>query len=384
MGKMQLKLLTPILIIIFVKVCFAGPAASFDQFDQQGSEYQYEDNDIFENSDLGETEGSESESVKAVEEGNGGEEGEDEKGEEQKKEEEEKEGNGGDDREDEDDQDQDEEGKKEDGEDEKDEERKKEDKEEDEKDEDQHEEEKEDEEDEEEKKEKKEEEKEEEEKKEEEEEADEKEEEEEDGNKNKEEEEREENEEKMEDGGGVYTSTFKYIGNYLYKQLQKEVEKAKTRDELFTAEEMEQIKEKEEMELEETETKEKEITNEGRNKENNKDNFEKLWRLEEEEAWENVPLEYLHPTDLRLGQYSAKWADLFWEKPSLPDHIIVDFYTVLCFQPEFEQHIERAFTNGPETRIRLSGLEIGTMYECDVRVGLANRKAFGRIFSFCF
>ena len=84
-------------------------------------------------------------------------------------------------------------------------------------------------------------------------------------------------------------------------------------------------------------------------------------------------MQFLQPTGLRLGLHSGTFADLSWDSPtSLPDNIVIDFYTVLCFQPEFEQHIEKAFTNGPEAKIRLSGLEMGTLYECDVRASLTN------------
>ena len=84
-------------------------------------------------------------------------------------------------------------------------------------------------------------------------------------------------------------------------------------------------------------------------------------------AW-NVPMTNLHPTGLRLGQHSSSWANLFWEAPPLPDHIIVANYSVLCFQPEYEHFLQSVSTPGPETEIRLSGLEMGTMYQCDVRV----------------
>jgi len=93
---------------------------------------------------------------------------------------------------------------------------------------------------------------------------------------------------------------------------------------------------------------------------------EKLRRMEWTKAWD-VPLTNLHPTGLRLGQFSSTWANLFWEAPPLPDHIIVANYSVTCFQPEFEHTLESVSTGGPETSIRLSGLEMGTMYQCDVR-----------------
>jgi len=93
---------------------------------------------------------------------------------------------------------------------------------------------------------------------------------------------------------------------------------------------------------------------------------EKLRKMEWTNAW-NVPLTNLHPTGLRLGQFSSTWANLFWEAPPLPDHIIVANYTVTCFQPEFEHYLESVCTEGNDTSIRLSGLEMGTMYQCDVR-----------------
>ena len=97
-------------------------------------------------------------------------------------------------------------------------------------------------------------------------------------------------------------------------------------------------------------------------------------------------LQFLQPTGLRLGLHSGTFADLSWDSPtSLPDNIVIDFYTVLCFQPEFEQHIEKAFTNGPEAKIRLSGLEMGTLYECDVRASLTNWRKKGTVgFSILF
>ena len=84
-------------------------------------------------------------------------------------------------------------------------------------------------------------------------------------------------------------------------------------------------------------------------------------------AW-NVPMTNLHPTGLRLGQHSSSWANLIWEAPPLPDDVIVVNYSVLCFQPEYEHFLQSVSTPGPETEIRLSGLEMGTMYQCDVRV----------------
>ena len=95
-------------------------------------------------------------------------------------------------------------------------------------------------------------------------------------------------------------------------------------------------------------------------------------------AW-NVPLTNLHPTGLRLGQFSSTWANLFWEAPPLPDHIIVANYTVTCFQPEFNNYLESVSTEGPDTSIRLSGLEMGTMYQCKVRVSFTIGFTFGWI-----
>ena len=93
-------------------------------------------------------------------------------------------------------------------------------------------------------------------------------------------------------------------------------------------------------------------------------------------AWD-VPLTNLHPTGLRLGQFSSTWANLFWEAPPLPDTIVVANYTVTCFQPEFEHTLGSVSTEGPDTEIRLSGLEMGTMYQCDVRVSLTVGFTFG-------
>ena len=94
---------------------------------------------------------------------------------------------------------------------------------------------------------------------------------------------------------------------------------------------------------------------------------EKLRRMRWKSAW-NVPMTNLYPTGLRLGQFSSTWANLFWDAPPLPEHIIVANYSVLCFQPEFEHYLPSVPTDGPETTVRLEHLEMGTMYQCDVRV----------------
>jgi len=94
--------------------------------------------------------------------------------------------------------------------------------------------------------------------------------------------------------------------------------------------------------------------------------FIKLPRMKWNSEWD-VALTNLHPTGLRLGQFSSTWANLFWKAPRLPEHIIVATYSVHCFQPEFEHHLETVSTRGNDSRIRLSGLEMGTMYQCDVR-----------------
>jgi len=91
-----------------------------------------------------------------------------------------------------------------------------------------------------------------------------------------------------------------------------------------------------------------------------------LPRMTWKRTWD-VSLTNLHPTGLRLGQFSSTWANLFWKAPRLPEHIIVATYSVHCFQPEFEHHLETISTRGNDSRIRLSGLEMGTMYQCDVR-----------------
>ena len=83
-------------------------------------------------------------------------------------------------------------------------------------------------------------------------------------------------------------------------------------------------------------------------------------------------LEYLHPEGLRLGRISAEWVELHWKPPPLAGDMFVFYYTIKCFQPEWEQYIERVETRGNVTMLRLSGLEMGTMHQCEVRVSLSS------------
>ena len=104
-------------------------------------------------------------------------------------------------------------------------------------------------------------------------------------------------------------------------------------------------------------------------------------RMELKDAWEGS-LANLHPTGLRHGQISGTWARLFWEAPPLPDHIIVHNYTILCFLPEFERKLPDVSTDGNKTTFVLQGLELGTMYECDVQVSPKIGFTFDSISSF--
>ena len=81
-------------------------------------------------------------------------------------------------------------------------------------------------------------------------------------------------------------------------------------------------------------------------------------------------LEYLHPEGLRLGRISAEWVELHWKPPPLAGDVFVFYYTIKCFQPEWEVYIERVDTKGNVTMLRLSGLEMGTMHQCEVRASL--------------